>query len=57
MDQFSPHSLVQRMIVLAGYKTIKEALVNRGKEFGDRDISPLFYDYDEGHGNMSTSNH
>uniref|UniRef100_A0A8C2WHH9 Cytochrome P450 2K1-like n=1 Tax=Cyclopterus lumpus TaxID=8103 RepID=A0A8C2WHH9_CYCLU len=30
----------QKMVVLAGYKTVKQALVNYGVEFGDRLINP-----------------
>ncbi|KAL7849995.1 hypothetical protein SRHO_G00193440 [Serrasalmus rhombeus] len=33
------------MVVLAGYKTVKQALVNHTKEFEDRDISPIFADF------------
>ncbi|XP_036445974.1 cytochrome P450 2K1-like [Colossoma macropomum] len=40
----------KKVIILAGYKAVKEALVNHGEEFGDRDIIPLFYDYNKGHG-------
>lgn len=38
------------MVVLAGYETVREALVNRAEEFGDREISPIFYDMNQGHG-------
>lgn len=38
------------MVVLAGYKAVKEALVSHAEEFGDRDISPIFYDTNRGHG-------
>uniref|UniRef100_A0A8C2W7G3 Cytochrome P450 2K1-like n=1 Tax=Cyclopterus lumpus TaxID=8103 RepID=A0A8C2W7G3_CYCLU len=31
----------QKMVVLAGYKTVKQALVNYGVEFGDRLINPV----------------
>ncbi|XP_059414950.1 cytochrome P450 2K1-like [Carassius carassius] len=32
----------KKMVVLVGYKTVKEALVNHAEEFGDRDIAPSF---------------
>uniref|UniRef100_A0A3B3QNC8 Uncharacterized protein n=1 Tax=Paramormyrops kingsleyae TaxID=1676925 RepID=A0A3B3QNC8_9TELE len=36
--------------VLAGYKAVKEALINFAEEFGDRDITPIFKDFSKGHG-------
>ncbi|XP_070779250.1 cytochrome P450 2K1-like [Enoplosus armatus] len=39
-----------KVVVLAGYRTVKEALVNYGEEFGDRHIAPVFYDMNQGHG-------
>ena len=39
-----------KVVVLAGYKTVKEALVSYAEEFGDRDIAPIFYDSSRGHG-------
>lgn len=39
-----------KVVVLAGYKTVKEALVGFADEFGDREISPLFQDLFRGHG-------
>lgn len=38
------------MVVLANHKTVKEALVGSSEQFGDRDISPIFYDINQGHG-------
>lgn len=38
------------MVVLAGYKTVKEALVGKAEEFGDRNVSPIFSDLNQGHG-------
>ncbi|KAK9961643.1 hypothetical protein ABG768_007057 [Culter alburnus] len=32
----------RKTVVLVGYKTVKEALVNHAEEFGDRDIRPGF---------------
>ncbi|KAM9346655.1 cytochrome P450 2K1-like [Symphorus nematophorus] len=40
----------QKVIVLAGYRTVKQALVNHAEEFGDREITPIFYDFTKGHG-------
>ncbi len=39
-----------KVVVLAGYKVVKEALVSNTKEFGDRNISPIFYETNQGHG-------
>ncbi|XP_034046109.1 cytochrome P450 2K1-like isoform X2 [Thalassophryne amazonica] len=39
-----------KVVVLAGYKTVKEALVNYSEEFGDRMIATIFDDVHEGHG-------
>ncbi|KAM6957907.1 LOW QUALITY PROTEIN: phospholipid-transporting ATPase ABCA3 [Aplochiton taeniatus] len=40
----------KKVVVLAGYKTVKEALVNHAEEFGDRDIAPVFHALNQGHG-------
>ncbi|XP_063045962.1 cytochrome P450 2K1-like [Engraulis encrasicolus] len=40
----------QKIVILSGYKTVKEALVTRGEEFGDRGIGPVFRDLNNGHG-------
>ncbi|XP_029014803.1 cytochrome P450 2K1-like [Betta splendens] len=40
----------KKVVVLAGYKTVKEALVSYAEEFGDRDVAPIFMDVDHGHG-------
>uniref|UniRef100_A0A3Q1JTG6 Uncharacterized protein n=1 Tax=Anabas testudineus TaxID=64144 RepID=A0A3Q1JTG6_ANATE len=40
----------QKVVVLAGYKTVKEALVNHGEEFGDRDLFQIVKDFNRGHG-------
>ncbi|KAM4713675.1 LOW QUALITY PROTEIN: cytochrome P450 2K1-like [Anableps anableps] len=40
----------QKMVVLAGYKTVKEALVKHDEEFGDRDILQILRDINKGHG-------
>lgn len=38
------------MVVLAGYKTVKEALVNYADEFGERDPSLIQLDTYRDHG-------
>ncbi|KAK7168283.1 hypothetical protein R3I94_002362 [Phoxinus phoxinus] len=52
--QFGPVFTVylgpKKVVVLAGYKTVKQALVNYADEFGDREITPLFHDFTKGHG-------
>ncbi|XP_042573508.1 cytochrome P450 2K1-like isoform X3 [Cyprinus carpio] len=40
----------RRTVVLVGYKTVKEALVNHAEEFGDRDIVPGFRIMNDEHG-------
>ncbi|XP_019734813.1 cytochrome P450 2K1-like [Hippocampus comes] len=40
----------KKVVVLAGSKTVRQALINYAEEFGDRDMNPLFYDLTEGHG-------
>ncbi|XP_070958694.1 cytochrome P450 2K1-like isoform X3 [Oncorhynchus clarkii lewisi] len=47
---FTVHFGPKKVVVLAGYKTVKQALVNQAEDFGDRDIMPLFYDFNQGHG-------
>ena len=44
------------MVVLAGYKTVKEALVNYADEFGDRDQLLLAIEENRGHGKESADN-
>lgn len=41
---FKIHFGPKKIVVLAGYKTVKQALVNCAEEFGERDILPVFYD-------------
>lgn len=41
---------LQKVVVLAGYRTVKQALVNHAEEFGDREITPIFQDFNNGHG-------
>ncbi|KAL8173121.1 UNVERIFIED_CONTAM: Cytochrome P450 2K1, partial [Gekko kuhli] len=45
----------RKMVVLTGYKTVKEALVNQADAFADRPISPMAKDFHHGHG-IITSN-
>ncbi|XP_059414951.1 cytochrome P450 2K1-like [Carassius carassius] len=40
----------KKTVVLVGYKTIKEALVNHAEVFGDRDIAPSFQIMNDKHG-------
>ncbi|XP_051995744.1 cytochrome P450 2K1-like isoform X1 [Xyrauchen texanus] len=40
----------KKVVVLAGYKTVKEALVNYADEFGDREIGPNFRILNDEHG-------
>ncbi|XP_042247656.1 cytochrome P450 2K1-like [Thunnus maccoyii] len=47
---FTVYLGTKKVVVLAGYKTVKEALVSYAEEFGDRDISPILYDANQGHG-------
>ncbi|KAK7168281.1 hypothetical protein R3I94_002360 [Phoxinus phoxinus] len=40
----------KKVVVLAGHKSVKEALVNYADEFGERDITPAFRIVTDGHG-------
>lgn len=40
----------KKVVVLTGYETVKQALVNYAEEFGNREVSPIFYDFSKGHG-------
>ncbi len=42
------------MVVLAGYKTVKEALVNYAEEFGERDSMRIVQESSQGHGKERT---
>ncbi len=42
----------RKTVVLVGYKTVKEALVNHAEEFGDRDIGPVFRIMNDEHGRI-----
>ncbi|KAI4822716.1 hypothetical protein KUCAC02_008247 [Chaenocephalus aceratus] len=41
---------MQKVVVLAGYKTVKQALVNHAEEFEEREVTSIFYDFNKGHG-------
>uniref|UniRef100_A0A3P8Y4P1 unspecific monooxygenase n=1 Tax=Esox lucius TaxID=8010 RepID=A0A3P8Y4P1_ESOLU len=47
---FTVHIGPRKVVVLAGYKTVKEALVTHAEEFGERGIPPLFGEINKGHG-------
>ncbi|XP_034755297.1 cytochrome P450 2K1-like [Etheostoma cragini] len=47
---FTVHLGPQKVVVLAGYKTVKEALVNYAEEFGERDPMLIMQESNEGHG-------
>ncbi|KAK2833444.1 hypothetical protein Q5P01_017333 [Channa striata] len=40
----------KKVVVLAGYSAVKQALLHHAEEFGDREVTPLFYDFSKGHG-------
>ncbi|XP_060128348.1 cytochrome P450 2K6-like [Zootoca vivipara] len=40
----------QKMVVLTGYETVKEALVNQADAFAERPIIPIFEDFSRGFG-------
>ncbi|KAM9316918.1 cytochrome P450 2C5-like [Gastrophryne carolinensis] len=40
----------QKMVILCGYETVKDALVNHAEEFADRPYVPIFMDVIKGHG-------
>ncbi|XP_059211944.1 cytochrome P450 2K1-like isoform X2 [Centropristis striata] len=45
----------KKVVVLAGYKTVKEALVNYAEEFGDRDQPRIMTEFIKGHGLIWTN--
>ncbi|CAJ1077867.1 cytochrome P450 2K1-like [Xyrichtys novacula] len=47
---FTVYLGLKKVVVLAGYKTVKEALVNHADEFGGRDPILLLHERNEGHG-------
>lgn len=40
----------KKAVVLAGYKAVKQALVNQADDFGDREVLPIFHDFNKGNG-------
>ncbi|XP_044025010.1 cytochrome P450 2K1-like isoform X2 [Siniperca chuatsi] len=44
------NTLLEKVVVLAGYKTVKEALVNYADEFGDRDPMQIVHEFTQGNG-------
>ncbi|XP_053314612.1 cytochrome P450 2K4-like [Spea bombifrons] len=47
---FSVQMGMKKMVVLAGYETVKDALVNHAEEFGERCLLPIFKKMDKGLG-------
>uniref|UniRef100_A0AAY4AZJ7 Cytochrome P450 2K1 n=1 Tax=Denticeps clupeoides TaxID=299321 RepID=A0AAY4AZJ7_9TELE len=47
---FTVYIGTKKVVVLAGYKTVKQALVNQPEEFGDREIGRISQDFGRGHG-------
>ncbi|XP_069590383.1 cytochrome P450 2K1-like [Ranitomeya imitator] len=47
---FTLHFGPKKMVILAGYKIVKEALVTRAEDFGERAVSPIFEVAFKGHG-------
>ncbi|XP_077130949.1 cytochrome P450 2K1-like [Ranitomeya variabilis] len=47
---FTLHFGPQKMVILAGYKIVKEALVTQAEDFGERAITPIFKAAFKGHG-------
>ncbi|KAA8585120.1 cytochrome P450 2K1 [Etheostoma spectabile] len=45
----------KKVVVLAGYRTVKQALVNYAEEFGDREVTPIFHDFNKGNGILFTN--
>ncbi|XP_061893175.1 cytochrome P450 2K1-like isoform X2 [Entelurus aequoreus] len=47
---FTVYFGLKKVVVLAGSKTVRQALINHAEEFGERETSPLFHDLTKGHG-------
>ncbi|XP_061740847.1 cytochrome P450 2K1-like isoform X2 [Nerophis ophidion] len=47
---FTVYLGLKKVVVLAGCKTVRQALINHADEFGEREINPLFHDFTKGHG-------
>lgn len=52
---FTVYFAHKKVVVLAGYRAVKQALVNQGVEFGDRDITAIFHDFNKGNGKAFSS--
>uniref|UniRef100_A0A8C5P9H1 Uncharacterized protein n=1 Tax=Leptobrachium leishanense TaxID=445787 RepID=A0A8C5P9H1_9ANUR len=52
---FSFQMGLRKMVVLCGYDTVKDALVNHADEFADRPYVPLFHDTFKGYGVIFSS--
>ncbi|XP_041661305.1 cytochrome P450 2K1-like [Cheilinus undulatus] len=52
---FTVYLGLKKVVVLAGYKTVKEALVNHADEFGGRDPLPILNERNQGHGILWSS--
>ncbi|KAM5165067.1 cytochrome P450 2C5-like [Mantella aurantiaca] len=40
----------EKMVILCGYETVKDALINHADEFSGRPVVPLFHEITKGHG-------
>ncbi|KAG8445789.1 hypothetical protein GDO86_010539 [Hymenochirus boettgeri] len=47
---FTIHLGTQKVVVLCGYETVKDALVNFAEEFSERPVIPIFKDVNRGYG-------
>uniref|UniRef100_A0A671SKQ3 Cytochrome P450 2K1-like n=1 Tax=Sinocyclocheilus anshuiensis TaxID=1608454 RepID=A0A671SKQ3_9TELE len=47
---YTVHFGPKKVVILSGYKAVKQALVNLSEEFGERDITPIFHDFNQGYG-------
>ncbi|XP_027140509.1 cytochrome P450 2K1-like [Larimichthys crocea] len=47
---FTVYLGLKKVVVLTGYKAVKEALVGYADEFANRDIIPIYNDFSPGHG-------
>ncbi|XP_028267917.1 cytochrome P450 2K1-like [Parambassis ranga] len=52
---FMVHFGPKKVVVLAGYRTVKQALLNHAVEFGNREVTPIFYDFTKGNGILFTN--
>ncbi|KAM3597173.1 uncharacterized protein V6R79_000810 [Siganus canaliculatus] len=47
---FTVYFGMKKVVVLAGYQAVKQALIGQAEEFGEREITPIFQDFNKGHG-------